>query len=326
MRACVLGLLLASIASAAPSDPVAVCGDATIVRGEVDAVLQRLGMAELPAGEQRLRAEAAVLEQLVDERLLRIELGRAGIGATELEIDAGVERLRERLAGRGGDLAAVLAASGRDERSLRDQVALEIALDKFVAPRLSAEALQEVFESRRRDFDGTRLRVSHVLLRPEGGTDEAAIGRLLERATAIRRSIVQGVTSFEEAASEHSAGPSRRRGGDLGFIGRDEPMGEPFSSRAFALAKGEVSEPFASPFGVHIVKVTEVTAGRIGLDAVRPRIEKVLATTLVQQLVAAARARNRVEVFPGVAYFDPATAGEPAASRKVLVAAEPAAE
>jgi len=301
------------------TDVLARCGTAVVRRSDLDSVVLRLGLAETAEPSQRQRAEAAILEQLVDERILRAELERLGIQVTRPEVDAAVARLREQVAGRGLVFENFLAASGRTPGDLDAQVALEIALDKFVRPRITAEAIAETFERNRRELDGTLLRVSHVVLRPEaGGPDDVAAG-LLERAATIRQQIVQGRLSFAEAARLHSAGPSRRQGGDLGWIGRDGPMADGFSSRAYGLAKGGVSPPFASPQGVHIVTVTAVQQGRIGIDAVRPRVEKILAQNLVRGLVVAGRKRAPVSFAAGVPHFDPATADQPVDGRRVIV-------
>lgn len=303
------------------TDVLARCGDAVVRRYDLERVVERLGIAGTADDPQRQRAEAAILEQLVDERILRAELDRLGIRATGPEIEASITRLKEQVTARGLVFENFLAATGRTARDLDAQVALEIALDKFVRPQVTAAALAETFARNRRELDGTLLRVSHILLRPEaGGPDDAAPG-LLDRAAVIRQQIIQGRLSFAEAARLHSAGPSRRQGGDLGWIGRDGPMHEGFASRAYALSKGVVSAPFASSQGVHIVTVTAMQPGRLEIDAVRPKLEKILSQQLVRGLVAAGRQRVPVRFSPGVPHFDPSTADRPIDDRRVIVAA-----
>lgn len=311
--------LAAAPAIAQETDVIARCGDAVVRRVDLDKVVRRLGLAATAEEPQRQRAEATILEQLVDERILRAELGRMGIGATRPEIEASVARLREQVAARGLVFETFLEAGGRTPGDLDAQVALEIALEKFVRPRITTEAIAETFEKNRRELDGTRLRVSHIVFRPEAGGPVDVAAGLLDQAAAIRQQIVQGRLAFAEAARLHSAGPSRRQGGDLGWISRDGPMTDGFSSRAYRLAKGGVSPPFASPQGVHLVTVTAVEPGRIGIDAVRPRLEKTLAQDLVRGLVVAGRSRSPVSFAAGVPHFDPATVDQPLDERRVIV-------
>lgn len=302
--------------------PVAFVGETPIDRTAIDVVLRRLHPTTKPSVEQRMQLEASVLEQLIDEALLRNELAAQLSEVADAEIAAGVERLRGQLASRGVKLEAFLAESGRDEQGLREQIRLEVALDKHVRPRMGADAIEAFFEQNRREFDGTRLRVSHVLLRPDI-VDTDGIDRRVRQAETIRRDILQGKITFDEAARRFSAGPSRQQGGDMGWITRTGPMVEAFTKPVFALAKGDVSKPLVTPFGVHLAKVTGVEPGRIGLDAVRTRLEQMMAAKLVRDLVAKARAATPVRYAPGVAHFDPATPLEGTGTRRIVVEAGP---
>jgi parvulin-like peptidyl-prolyl isomerase len=311
--------------SAAASPPVARVGDVVITRASLDAVVRRVNPSMPSAGEQRRQVEAAVLEQLIDEQVLRSELAAQLIQVSDSEVDAGIERLRSQLAARGGTFEALLAESGRNEAGVREQIALEISLDKYVRPRVTAQAIEATFEKNHREFDGTRLRVSHVLFRPIR-TDEDGIERLVQEAEMLRREMLQGRLTFEDAARGHSAAPSRHRGGDIGWIGRDGPMADAFSKPVFGLAKGEVSKPFVSPSGIHVAKVTDVQPGRVGLDAVRPRIEKLLVTSLIRELVTKGRQATAVDYVPGTAHFDPNTPADGPQPRRVVVEGEAAAK
>ena len=325
--AAALGLALvvvggAESAAAEPADmaraPIAFVGETPIDRTAIDVVLRRLYPATKPTAEQRMQLEASVLEQLVDEALLRGELVRQLGEVTDAELDAGVERLRSQLASRGVALEAYLAESGRDESGLREQIRLEAALDKYVRPRMTPDAVDAFFKQNSRDFDGTRLRVSHIVLRPDI-VDNDGIDRRVRQADSIRRDILQGRITFDEAARRYSAGPSRHAGGDMGWITRTAPMVEAFTKPVFALAKGDVSKPLVTPFGVHLVKVTGMEPGRIGLDAVRTQLEKTMASKLVRDLVAKARASTPVTYAPGIAHFDPATPLDGPEPRRIQV-------
>ena len=310
-------------AAAGDEQVVARCGDRPITRGEVTAVMRRLGMASLPPGEQRQRAEAAVLEQLIDERVLISILDQAGIKAAKDEVEEGVSRLRDQVVGREGDFEIFLARTGRTIEDIREQVSLEIRLDKFVKPRITSDLVAEAFEKNRRQLDGTKLRVSQIILRPNSSRADGGVEGLLGQAAGLRRQIIQGRISFAEAARQHSAGPSRRSGGDLGWISRDGPMLDTFSSQAYDLAKGGVSQPFVTRFGVHLVTVTAVEPGRIGVDAVRTRLQKMLAAQLVRGLVMQGRLRTPVTFAAGVPHFEPQSLGKPPAERPVIVGAPP---
>ncbi len=87
------------------------------------------------------------------------------------------------------------------------------------------------------------IRASHILVKTE-----AEAKALLER-------LGKG-ESFANLAAQYSTCPSGKKGGDLGFFGRGR-MVRAFETAAFALSKGQVSQPVKTEFGWHIIKVTE---------------------------------------------------------------------
>ena len=85
-----------------------------------------------------------------------------------------------------------------------------------------------------------QIHCAHILVKTEAEAKE-----LLEK--------VNKGESFALIAREHSTCPSRKQGGDLGTFGRGM-MVRPFELVAFALEKGQVSDPVKTEFGWHIIK------------------------------------------------------------------------
>ena len=77
-----------------------------------------------------------------------------------------------------------------------------------------------------------------------------------DKARDIFEKIAHG-SDFAQLAKENSKDPgSKDQGGELGFFTRGQMVPQ-FEEAAFKLKKGEVSEPFESQFGWHIVRVDE---------------------------------------------------------------------
>ena len=90
----------------------------------------------------------------------------------------------------------------------------------------------------------TKVHAQHILVKTE------------DEALAILFDLKRG-KSFEEAAKEKSLCPSKNKGGDLGWFGRNMMVKE-FETAAFALKPNELSRPVKTQFGWHIIKVVEV--------------------------------------------------------------------
>ena len=213
------------------------------------------------AGEAGARVKAALLMELVDRRLAENYLEQAHIAATPEEIDAEITHLKTELEHAKKTLPEFLARAHQSEATLRAEIGWQLSWQKFLKQKVTDESLEAYFKAHQRDFDGTELRVSHILLRPTVAGDDSAVATLVKEAEQIRKQILAGEITFEAAAEKNSAGPSRHRGGDLGFIPRHGLMVEPFSRAAFALDKDQISQPVATVFGIHLIRVTDIKPG-----------------------------------------------------------------
>lgn len=80
---------------------------------------------------------------------------------------------------------------------------------------------------------------------------------------------------FQAIASAESEDGSARRGGDLGFFGAGQMVPE-FEQVAFSLKDGEISEPFESQFGYHIVQRIE-SKGLDDYETMLPGIKQLIS-------------------------------------------------
>jgi len=110
---------------------------------------------------------------------------------------------------------------------------------------------------KRKRNDG--IRASHILIQDQ----KDSLGKVVDslgtynKAKDVLARIKNG-EDFSKVATEVSQDPgSAPKGGDLGFFDRRR-MVQPFDSVAFMLKVGEISGLVRTPFGWHIIKVTEI--------------------------------------------------------------------
>ncbi len=99
----------------------------------------------------------------------------------------------------------------------------------------------------------TQSRGRHILLRPSPQLSEA---QALERLQTYRKSIEAGTAEFVALARQHSQDTSAREGGDLGWVNPGQFVAE-FEDVMNSLAPGQISAPFRSRFGLHLVQLME---------------------------------------------------------------------
>jgi parvulin-like peptidyl-prolyl isomerase len=304
-----------ALAGASASDPqaarsgviAATVGEEPIDASEVARLLKaatrdrKVSPAALPV----LQAQA--LAEMVDRRLVLAYARRTGEYPKAEEIDAAAAVLKSRLAAEGRTLDDHLRERSLSEPDLRRELAWGLVWDKYLAKYVTEARMAAHFEARRRQFDGTELAISHILLRPPSGTDRTKWDDLLKQAAATRRSILAGEISFADAAKKHSAGPSGKEGGKLGFIPRHGVMDEAFSRAAFTLDVGQVSEPVVTPFGVHLIRCDAIRPGTKQLADVRKELEDALARELLDKIARLEERRTPVRFTGKAPHFKPGT-------------------
>ncbi|MEX2026232.1 MAG: peptidylprolyl isomerase [Pirellulaceae bacterium] len=291
------GLLLASVASVAAAEPG---GDAVIARVSGEPIYQRELDRELAPAAKLLDTQAKLpaevreraLAQLIDRRLVLAFLVKEKQAASDQDVDLEVSRLKQRLSAQEKKLPEHLKTIGMTEAELRREIRWRLSWPRYLAGKLTDENLQKYFDKHRREFDGTELKVAHLLLKP---ADPRTVEETREQAAVIRAEIEAKKVSFADACRQHSQAPTAKAGGHIGFIRRREPMPEAFSAAAFALERDQVSQPVETKFGIHLIQVRDVKPGQKTWQDCRGELRSAVTQYLFGWIAAQERETAQVE-------------------------------
>lgn len=265
-------------------------------------------MQKVPAMEQQSR-QREVLERLVDQRLLLQLLRSRKIIANPEDVADRLERIK---------IAAGIAPPAQDkpktkpeslnpsavhrfdEERVRGEVSFALAWQKYLEVSIGPQTVRDYFARHQPEFDGTELRASHIVVLVATNQESDALHAAEAQLKQLRTEIIQKKITFADAARKHSQGPSREQGGDVGFFPFRGKMPVAFCDVAFRLKEGEISQPFRSPFGVHLCVVTGRKPGELSLEDARPAVLRVLSQEIRQQRIAELRAKAKIEWIPGV--------------------------
>jgi peptidyl-prolyl cis-trans isomerase C len=117
------------------------------------------------------------------------------------------------------------------------------------------EELRAYFDAHRDEFVvPEKVQIKRIFIRVSEERTDADAKAL---ADDLRGKVAKDPSKFADVASEHSEDPYRRRGGDLGFVGKDGKPGidQAVVDKAFTMKVGEVSEVFQAGGGYNIVTV-----------------------------------------------------------------------
>jgi peptidyl-prolyl cis-trans isomerase D len=105
-----------------------------------------------------------------------------------------------------------------------------------------------------------RATLSYVGIPKLPGTVDSIMA--MNRARALRDSIVKGADFAAVAGRESADSGTRSQGGQLPTFGRGQ-MTPAFEQAAFKAPVGQVTQPVVTPFGIHLIKVEQRTADSV---------------------------------------------------------------
>jgi foldase protein PrsA len=239
------GEAIPSATTAATASPVE--GVAALVNGQpisseeyerqveqVEAFFEEEGLdAESEEGRERLeQARRQVLEQMIDQELIRQAAVQMGIGISDEELESSIAGIVEQSGGEDG-FNQSLQATGTTYDDFR-QMLLDQLLSEAVYSHVTASI----------DSVAEQVHARHILL-PTKEMAEEVLARL------------QTGEDFAYLAREYSEDiSSRETGGDMGFFPRGVMPAE-VEDVAFGLEVGDMSGIVESQFGFHIIQVLE---------------------------------------------------------------------
>jgi len=251
---------------------VAVVGDKVVLKSDVDGqLLQARKASNAPLPDS---AACVVIDQILTQKLLLSLAERDSLKVTSEEVEGQLERRVRYFINMVGSEDKLVEFYGKtvlqikDEfrPSIREQLLAQKEQEKITGGVLVSPAeVKSYFEHLPKDSLPTfpaEFEVG-VLVRKPLVTD-AAKAYALEKLQGIRERIVKG-EKFSTLALLYSEDPgSAAKGGELGFFGRGDMVGE-FEATAFKLKPGEVSAIIKTKFGYHVLQLVERRGERINV-------------------------------------------------------------
>lgn len=138
----------------------------------------------------------------------------------------------------------------------RKQMLISRHFETYLAEKVSDEAISNYYAANKNEFQSKQIRVAHILVRTNSAMSKEERQARLTKAREIYSKLRES-GDFSELAAQYSEDTiSAKQGGSLGWIKRGD-IDPVFSERVFSMKAGDISEPFSTPFGYHIVQVEE---------------------------------------------------------------------
>jgi len=273
-----------------------------------------------------LMIKERVMNELIVKKLLDQEIAKRHIKVSKEDMDKQLKVIIDKV-GSKEKFNELLKQNGvsttQFKKDLADEVKIQKLVDTLAVVSVSDKDAKNFYDANSDKFKNPdRVRASHILVSAnaeelkdkltasdEGKnlTDEQVdaevknqMAELKVKANKLLAEVRKDVKSFAKVAKENSDDiQSGKQGGDLGFFGKEE-MVEPFSKAAFALKPNTLSDVVETPYGYHIILVTDrQKAGLEQFDNVKDDIKEFLTNQekvkVLQQFIDALKNKSKIE-------------------------------
>lgn len=237
----------------------------------------------------------AALDNLIDEMLVQQAVKKLGIKIDPRQVDLAIEDVAARNGLTYGQLLDALDYQGISLNQYRQQIAQQMLMEAVrhqsigqaiqVNPDEVRAKAQEMLakdkaNGKLKTVNGLEHRISHILIKTTPVLNDKQAKAKLSNIIA---DIKAGKTTFEQAAKANSVDyVSAADGGDLGFNFL-ETYDPTFAQVASKAKKNEISAPFKSQFGWHILKVTDTRQADRTEDAYAQRAYESIVNKQAQE-------------------------------------------
>lgn len=243
------------------------------------------------ANDEANRAKA--LENIIDDVLVQKAIKESGVKVNPAQVDQIVRGIAEQNGLTYGQFLDALDYQGISLQQFKNNITNQIIMTEVrnysigknieVSREQVEELSKQMWETAKqsgntKNLTTTSYQVRHILLKLNPLLNDTQAKAEL---TKVRADIISGKTTFAEAAKAYSKDYlSGANGGNLGFSSPDNYVPQ-FAQQIRQAKKGNISVPFKTEFGWHILEVTDTRQDEIGEVAFR---QKAYETLVNQQL------------------------------------------
>lgn len=209
--------------------------------------------------------EAMFLESLIDMRLQLQEAAKAGITASDEDVNRAIENIKKKYSMTDEAFKEAISKEGFTLAEYRKKLSEQITISRIVEQEVRSkifvtEGEIDKYLSENKDLakESEGFYISHIFIRGARANGQEAsdeVKKIEEKAWGLYKRIKAG-EDFSEVARQYSEDTSARSGGDLGFIKKSD-MSKDFLNVLSKMKVGDVSEPFWSANGIHIIRLNE---------------------------------------------------------------------
>jgi len=262
----------------------AVIGDYVILDSDIDKTLIEMESQGIPT---KNISRCELLGKLMEDKLYAHHAIQDSLEVNVEEVYGAVDQIIDNFTNKLGSIEKVLEFYNKSDESTFRKEIFEINKVQKLSSMMQNQIIEDIevtpeevrifFESiPENDLPtfGTELEISQIVIEPEVSKNEK--NRIINQLKTFREDVLERGSSFASKAILYSQDPGSRSTGGKYTLHRKRPqMVKEFRDEAFSLEEGEISDPFKSDFGWHILMVDKIRGQEVDVRHVllTPKIE-----------------------------------------------------
>ncbi|MRX40896.1 peptidylprolyl isomerase [Flavobacterium sp. LC2016-23] len=251
---------------------IATVGDYIVLDSDIDK-----GFLEITAqgGSVKDITRCQMLGKLLEDKLYAHQAIQDSIIVSDAEVRSMMEDRLNYMLQQVGDINKVVAYYKKNsveefktyfsdilkEQKLASEMRDKIVKDVEITPEEVRNFFKKIPKDELPTF-GAEMEVAQIVIEPKVSKEDKQ--KVIDRLNAIRKDVLEG-SSFATKAVLYSQDPASAPNGGYYKMTRKTPFVKEFKDVAFSLQEGEVSEPFETIFGYHIIMIDKIKGQEVEL-------------------------------------------------------------
>jgi len=249
----------------------AVVGDYLIIETDLTKYALEAKERGLPSSE---RTPCKILERIMEDKLFAHHAIQDSLEISEEKVMAEVEDQFNQITSQTGGLEKALEFYGKETEEDLKETMFNVRLEQRQTDMMRADVVEDIEvtpEETRKFFEsipdedvpifGDELEVAQIVIKPQVPQDQ--IDKVIDRLNEMRTDVLENGASFVTKATFYSEDKASRSTGGLYTLTRRDSFVKEFKDAAFSLDEGEISKPFESEFGWHILMVEKIRGQQV---------------------------------------------------------------
>ncbi|MEB3799653.1 peptidylprolyl isomerase [Flavobacterium columnare] len=293
---------------------VGVVGDCIILDSDIDKTYIELKQQGINTKEI---SRCQMLGKLLEDKLYAHQAVQDSIKVTDAEVNQKLEEQLDYAKQQLGSMEKVVEYYRKSsEQDLRTEL-----FDIIKSNKLTAEMQKKIVDlvtitpEEVRDFYkkipkeelpvfGAEMELAQIVVKPEISKDSKQV--IIDQLKSLKKEVLENGASFFTKAVLYSEDPGSKNNGGYYKMNRKTQFVKEFKDVAFSLQEGEISEPFETEFGYHIIQLEKIKGQDLELRHIviapkasdkaikeaREKAEKIRSRILNKELTFAQAARQ----------------------------------